>query len=236
MALPRINPGFIPEARIEQAAYDLIGRYMGRYPLGSEEPIPVEAILESLLGLTFEIDDLNTNHHLTDVLGATWIGEKTVRVDESLDPDLYPSKKGRYLFTVSHEIGHWQLHRHLFVRDANQVKFLVDDSEPSILCRSSQEKEPMEKQADLFASFLLMPKDRVFTAWKKLRGGLTPYMAKHEIRDLEDMWGDEFPVVNIAKEMAGILDVSGQAMQIRLVKLGLIQTERPAPDLFSMGQ
>lgn len=232
----RIDPGFIPEARIEQAAYDLISRYISRYHLGPEEPIPVEAILESLLSLTLEFEDLNASYGLNDVLGATWIGEETVRVDESLDPSLYPSKNGRYLYTISHEIGHWQLHRHFFVRDANQVKILIDESEPSILCRSSQKKEPMEYQADQFASYLLMPKDRVYTAWKGLRGSLMPYLAKQELRDLKNMWGDKFPVVAISKEMADKLNVSGQAMQIRLMKLGLIRTEPPEPDLFSMGQ
>jgi len=39
--------------------------------------------------------------------------------------------------------------------------------------------------------------------------------------------------VEIARTLARQFRVSGQAMQIRLIGLGLIKTEKPAPDLFT---
>ena len=53
--------------------------------------------------------------------------------------------------------------------------------------------------------------------------------------NLSAKWGladDEQPTVDVAKDMARAFNVSGQAMQIRLIGLGLIRTEVPAPDLF----
>jgi len=54
--------------------------------------------------------------------------------------------------------------------------------------------------------------------------------------DLSARWGlaeDKRPTVDIARALAREFRVSGQAMQIRLIGLGLIRTEKPAPDLFT---
>ena len=93
----------------------------------------------------------------------------------------------------------------------------------------------MEWQADCFTGFFLMPKEMVQTAWKSRVGNLEPYVAAEEIADLSARWGlaeDERPTVEIARELAREFKVSGQAMQIRLVGLGLIQVKVPAPGLF----
>ncbi len=94
----------------------------------------------------------------------------------------------------------------------------------------------MEWQADTFSGFLLMPKDMVLTAWEAQYGSRDPYVAKDEIEDLSAKWGlaeDNRPTVDIARQLARRFNVSGQAMQIRLVGLGLIKTEDPGPGLFS---
>ncbi len=122
-----------------------------------------------------------------------------------------------------------------FLAEAAQPSLFGDKPAPSIVCRTSSRKEPMEWQADMFAGYLLMPKEMVFAAWRKRFGGLDPYIAKDEMANLSAKWGladDEQPTVDVAKEMARAFNVSGQAMQIRLIGLGLIRTEVPAPDLF----
>ncbi|MBC7415542.1 MAG: ImmA/IrrE family metallo-endopeptidase [Herminiimonas sp.] len=53
---------------------------------------------------------------------------------------------GRRRFSVAHEIGHWHLHR------GRSFKCRVDDADNNLA--SSQ---PLEKEADTFASHLLMP-------------------------------------------------------------------------------
>jgi len=195
----------------------------------------VEEILEAHLGHGLEFDDLPGRIGLPDVLGATWIRGRRVLVDQSLDPEETPSREGRYRFTVAHEVGHWELHRRLFLEDAAQPSLFEAAKKPSIVCRTSSRKEPMEWQADAFAGYLLMPKDMVLKAWEVHNGSPAPYIAAAEMADLSARWGlaeDKRPTVDIARALAREFRVSGQAMQIRLIGLGLIRTEDPGPDLF----
>lgn len=226
---------FLKPDQIENAALCLLAAYGRKYGPVVAPPVPVEEILSAHLGLSLDFDDLPQRLGVPDVLGATWIADKRVVVDLTLDPVENPKKEGRYRFTLSHEIGHWELHRHGFLADAAQPSLFGQKPAPSIVCRSSSRKEPMEWQADNFAGLLLMPKELVLAAWRAHFGGLDPYIAKDEMASLSAKWGlgdDEQPVVEAAKELARDFKVSGQAMQIRLIGLGLIRTEVPAPALF----
>ena len=104
-----------------------------------------------------------------DILGAILFDERRIVIDESLDPEENPSKEGRYRFTLAHEGGgHWRLHRHLFAKDPAQVSLFNEPASPSVVCRSSQAKEPVEWQADFYASCLLMPRKLVMAAWDEM--------------------------------------------------------------------
>jgi hypothetical protein len=226
---------FLKHDQIENATLCLLAEYGRKYGEVSEPPVPVEEILSAHLGLTLDFDDLPTRLGTPDVLGATWIADKLVIIDQSLDPIENPCKEGRYRFTLSHEIGHWELHRHGFLAAAAQPSLFGSKPEPSIVCRTSSRKEPMEWQADMFSGYLLMPTEMVLAAWRQRFGNLDPYIAKDEMANLSAKWGladDERPTVDVAKELARVFKVSGQAMQIRLIGLGLIRTEVPAPSLF----
>lgn len=227
---------FLRHQEIENATLCLLTDYGQKYGEVVDPPAPVEEILESHLGLTLDFDDLAARLGLPDVLGATWIQDQRVLVDQSLDPTDNPPKEGRYRFTLAHELGHWELHRHHFLASARQPSLFGEEAEPSIVCRTSTRKEPMEWQADTFAGYLLMPKDMILQAWEAQHGGMEPYIAEEEMADLSAKWGlaeDRQPTVGVAKDMARVFNVSGQAMQIRLIGLGLIRTETPAPDLFT---
>ena len=54
------------------------------------------------------------------------------------------------------------------VKDPTRTSFLDGTAPPSVICRSSQAKERIELQADLHASYLLMPRKLVFSAWNDL--------------------------------------------------------------------
>jgi len=227
---------FLRESAIEDETLCLLADYGRRYGTVVAPPVPVEGMLESLLELDVDFDDLPALLGMSDVLGATWFEDKRVVVDMSIDPTVDASKEGRYHFTLAHEIAHWRLHRHLFARNPAQGSLFGDKAEPSIVCGARSRREPAEWQADRFAGFLLMPKAMVSQAWRTRRDGLEPYVAKEEIADLSARWGlaeDKRPTVEIARDMAREFNVSGQAMQIRLIGLGLIMTETPRPDLFS---
>lgn len=231
-----VNVKFLRPEVIEDATLCLLAEHGRKYEEVTKPPIPVEEILEAHLELTLDFDNLTKRLGLPDVLGATWIQDRRVVVDQSLDPTENPYKEGRYRFTLAHELGHWQLHRHYFLADAAQLLLFDPKPKPSIICRTSSRKERMEWQADTFSGHLLMPKDMVLHAWEGRYGNRDPYVAKNEMADLSARWGlaeDEQPTVDIAKELARDFNVSGQAMQIRLIGLGLIRTEVPEPDLFT---
>jgi Zn-dependent peptidase ImmA (M78 family) len=226
----------MPTDHIEAASLCLLAEYGRKYGDVVAPPVPVEAVLEAHLGLGLDFDDLPGLVGVPDVLGATWIQDRRVLVDESLDPEENTAREGRYRFTVAHEVGHWELHRRFFLEDAAQPSLFGEKKAPSIVCRTSSQKEPMEWQADAFAGFLLMPKEMVLKAWEAHNGSLNPYIAAAEMADLSARWGlaeDDRPTVGIARTLAREIRVSGQAMQIRLIGLGLIKTEKPAPDLFT---
>lgn len=227
-------PYLMPE-KIERAATALLVGYERKFGPVDGVSVPVDEILESHLGLTLDFADLPARLGCPDVLGATWIKERNVVIDQSLDPDSHPGKEGRYRFTVAHELGHWELHRHLFEEMPGQLSLFEDEEKQEpIVCRTRSSKDPMEWQADAFAGYLLMPKERIFRVWREKFGELTPYLAVDEVADKSARWGlseDNTPTVDIAKEMAKRFLVSGQAMQIRLVGLNLIRTKIVAPAL-----
>jgi len=232
--MPKVK--YLTHSAIENATLCLLAEYGRKYGDVIEPPVPVEAILEGHLELGLDFDDLPSVLGIPDVLGAMWFNERRVIIDQSLDATENPSKEGRYRFTLAHELGHWELHRYQYLADAKQSSLFGGDGKPSIVCRTRSRKEPVEWQADMFSGYLLMPKEMVFAAWQQRLGSMDPYIAKDEMADLSAKWGladDEQPTVEVAKELARTFNVSGQAMQIRLIGLGLIRTEVPEPDLFT---
>lgn len=203
--------GFIPERRIERAASQLLAEFGQRFNPVMEPAVPMEGILESLLGWTLEFDDLVTRHNLPDALGAIYLRSRRVVIDTSLDPTEHPNMEGRYHFTVAHEIGHIRLHQPAL--DA------APDQPPQgeiILCRDTgrTRKPPMEWQADRFASYLLMPADMVRAAWSELTGDNAPV-------NTADAYGAVTANL-VGQEMAGRFHVSGDAMRIRLETMKLL--------------
>ncbi|MBA3709180.1 MAG: ImmA/IrrE family metallo-endopeptidase [Planctomycetes bacterium] len=222
---------FLKKEQIEAATLELIQAYGKKYGEVSL-PVPVEEMLECHLGLSLEFGDLKDVTGFEDVLGATWIKNRRVVIDTQLDPTENPDKVGRYRFTLAHEVGHWQLHRIYFEIDPLQrTIFDAATSRPSIVCRSSN-KEPMEWQADTFASYLLMPAHLVEAVWREEHGSSVAYQAAGEISALGQRFGTERPTIDIAKRMAARFKTSGQAMQIRLTELRLINAAAPTATIF----
>ncbi|WP_342379479.1 ImmA/IrrE family metallo-endopeptidase [Myxococcus stipitatus] len=214
------NVPFLSDVQIESAAQELLRRYAKWKGEAPRPPIPVDALAEGVLGLTLEMGDLRTKLGKPDVLGATWLDDALVVIDSSLE-----GKEGRYCFTLSHELGHWQLHRPL--REMDTVTFPLFSREPgakataAIVCRDGQ-RDPAEIQADKFSAFLLMPASDVRAAVKHVSGGplaignlLARKQAGERISELRD-----FASEVIAN--GGFTNVSNQAMQIRLETLKLV--------------
>lgn len=211
---------FRSDAQIESAVQELLRQYAKAKGESPRPPIPVDAIAESVLGLTLEMGDLRKKLGKSDVLGATWLDDALVVIDSSLE-----GNEGRYCFTLGHEVGHWQLHRPL--RGMDKVTFPLFSREPGakatavIVCRDGQ-RDSAEIQADKFAALLLMPASDVRAAVKLVTGeplAIDKFVARKKagerIAELRD-----FAAEVIAK--GGFTNVSNQAMQIRLEALKLV--------------
>ena len=217
---------YLSDAQIAAAAMRALAGYQGKFGQ-VHPPVPVEEILECHFGYDFAIEDLKEQG--PDTLGATWMADKRVAVDQSLDPTTHPDKEGRYRFTVAHELGHVDLHAHRFKDD--QGSLFDVSGRPTIICRSGGIKPPIELQADKYAACILMPTDMVHAYWRELFGD-RPYAAAEEIAELSQRYGTAQPTLPIARDMADHFGVSGQAMQIRLETLKLIRNQAAEPELF----
>ena len=128
----------------------------------------------------------------------------------------------RYRFTMAHELGHYILHMQLF--DKYHVTSIAE-TENSLFC-SEQEKHRLEYQANVFASYLLMPKKlvtmlyvRLFDVFVSKRYGdsLHPLYYNPNQPETWDSYN------NVVGNMARMLVVSEEALRIRLVGFNLLR-------------
>lgn len=185
----------------------------------TQPPIPYERIIERNLDLLFDIYDLRTELGYDDVLGATYVDEKKVVIDSHLEGD------PRFPFTCAHEIGHWILHRQYFETDANQP-LLFEIKQPSVVCRKSQEKEPIEWQADFFAANLLMPRKLFCACFQEL-------CHKYSLNTDKSSWQihDEARFSSAIRDIAVFFGTSKESARVRVDELNLI-VEQTIPSLF----
>lgn len=238
---------FLTDRKIEDNAELLLGEFGNhpdRRPINSP-PIPIDEIIELHLQLTFEIRDLQPLSNGGDVHGAIWFQSRRLGVDQSLDPNRFPAKLGRYHFTLAHEVGHWRLHRAEYLRRINQPSVLAQiEEKPDYICRTSERKVRVEWQADQFAAYLLMPRALVRQEWQKWRGDLDPVELSEipdreerltsELRrrgDTPDASHDDLILENYCRPLAQTFEVSAEAMCIRLESLDLL-SRKQTPSLF----
>jgi hypothetical protein len=218
---------WLTKQRIVEAASGLIADYeaMAGYPVAP--PIPVEDMIERLLGLKLSFEDLETILGSKGVLGATYVGARLICINERL---LEQGPEGRLIFTCAHEVGHWVLHRRYA-----QVQTRQAVNRDVIVCRMGNARERIEWQADYFAGCLLMPQKEVVNAFRTAfeRDALVLHNMKSTI-------GPPSPFVdpcveNWARiaammcEAGGFTNVSMHAMIIRLQELGLLINRTDAP-------
>ena len=115
--------------------------------------MPVESIAEDLLGLRIE-------ERLLEWSGMLLPAERTIVLNLAESPRNDPPLR-RHRFTIAHEIGHWVCHC-LEGRAASPA--------PSLLPRvdiANDADRAIEREANIFASELLMPEAAVRAAWEE---------------------------------------------------------------------
>lgn len=252
---------YVSDEAIERDAQALLAEYAHARGVTVKAPIPIDDIVEKYLKLGIEFDDMHRRFGVPrsgigldpDILGAICFVRRRIVIDDSLDPDVYPTKEGRYRFTLAHEGGgHWRLHRHLFGKDQAQISFLDANAPPSVICRISQARARIELQADFYASCVLMPRKLVFAAWddafpdRKQRVLQPSEPIDHPFVEIARFESgvpgaaitesdDDQVLENFARPFAKKFLVSPIAMRIRLEKLGLLHRAVPLQRLLSNG-
>jgi Zn-dependent peptidase ImmA (M78 family) len=233
-----ITVGYLPDEAIEAEADALLAGYARKTGAAIRVPALLLDDLLQHLGLRFEMDDLRARLGVPDVLGAVWIEDRFVRIDETLDPDEWPAMRGRFNFSLAHETAHWVLHRgHVELLRTTEDPLGGPVVAPSIICRTSQQKARIEVQADIFASCLLMPRASLLRAWQRKIGperlrlsDLRPRLAQLSVEVTlrrggfpADPRGQQDEVIELmVRPLAEEFQVSPRAMRIRLERLGMI--------------
>ena len=151
---------FISETDLEAEAEAILADF-GRTDLEvTTPPVPVDEILEYSFGFTVDFADLDAHFCTGGILEATWVEQRCVFVDRSLDPTDHSEMAGRYNYTIAHTIGHLQLHHAELLDDSKQASLFASPPEVRCVtpCIERRTKERKEWQADYFAACLLMPR------------------------------------------------------------------------------
>lgn len=196
---------FFDAMTLETIARNELKKYKPSLITGEPSAIPIEDMVERHYRLDVEYRFLRKNG---SALGCTvfddtflpiWNADEkqyellpvecgTIVISAAL---LYSKTDGRLRFTFAHELAHWLIHRELYagggVAAASTVK------------TSLEENPAVERQADILASALLMPRNQVKRAFYSMRAAADP-----------------------AASLADLFDVSKQAMDIFLTDHHLI--------------
>lgn len=191
---------FIPAAVLDARSADLWRR------LRLEPGFDAEALLDSLeLNLLWDTLEEGDRER---VLGALLARDRLVILNDRRLAE-FEASPGLRRFTIGHEVGHWLLHA-----DAARSGTIPLDHDGRTWCRS-RATEPAERQAEMFAGRLLIPRDR-----------LLAILPAHS-------WTGWPPVYHLAERFV----VTATAMIVRLEELelahrdsaGVPRSGRPTP-------
>lgn len=114
--------------------------------------------------------------------------DRQIRINEKLR-ELLDSNTGFYRFTLAHEIGHWELHCQV-VRQGTQQLFETGrlvcqrlvfgrDATPDVRLRDAVDRR--ERQANLYASYLLAPSEPFRAAYREV--GCEGWASTYDLAD-----------------------------------------------------
>lgn len=227
---------YLPAREIEHAADGLLTQAFGR-----EVPVPVdlETVLFDVLAeheeLAFDNENVLGYQDGDRILGRMWPRQNKIEVCATLkEPHSGGRLKGRYRFTVCHEIGHWVLHRPLHRQSdpsesrgqpgSTDAQFHMVSLNRNIFS-SDVTPPPEEVQANRFAAHLLMPGSlvrrefvrRFETPQVVTDPGSTAYETAIELAHRTTQ--------SISISLCDAFEVSRQAMAIALESRGYVKAE-----------
>lgn len=199
--------------QIEDEADRLLASFAGKRGGLITPPIPVEDILEFHLDYDLDFDDLQRRMGSDVVLGALDVANRRVVVDERLVN--CPGEEPRLRYTVTHECGHIVLHVTQLVTAGE-----AGAREADFICWDRKARAPLEREANYFASCLLMPRRMFFETWYRCLGCMRSLRVDStRVLLCERLTEQMFLHIN------DTLRVSRSAMAIRFLELGLYRRD-----------
>ncbi|MGB0121265.1 MAG: ImmA/IrrE family metallo-endopeptidase [Solirubrobacterales bacterium] len=164
--------------RIESKANSILGDVPDYIWNGQELPVPVEDIIDSMFGLMVrDVNDMSKapgapeDVHADQISGLLLTGLGEIWVNET-EANRWPTRRR---FTISHELGHWVLHRtgqqQLFCRTVE----VISDRELAEAERKVTTRPAIpvtEEEANAFAAALLMPAHLVNEHHERCKGDM----------------------------------------------------------------
>lgn len=191
---------FLSVQAIEDAAESFLQKYHPERLL----PIPIEEILDLKLGINIiPVPGLFNLHNIDAFLSSDLNGLY-------IDHDHLEYRYSRARYSLAHEVGHLMLHRDYL----SQLKIDSLEMWKKIVLGKGTGHAMMETQANMFASFLLMPLHHLDIEFKKVKAELQadPFFNQAKFL-LDDLTLAPF----VAGKIGRIFDVSEEAAQYRLI-------------------
>lgn len=152
----------------------------------------------------------------TPILGSANFDARTIQLNMH-------TNDFRKRFTLAHEIGHFHLEHGGYLRSDT---FIEGDLLTGLESKARFEYERLEYQANIFASELLLPDHLFRTAVEVARN-------RHDIRDrshgyiyVDNQLCNIEPYDKLLSELSSYFEVSKQAVEIKLLRMGLLTDAR----------
>lgn len=176
-------------------------------------------------------EDLGVNPYGNEVLGKLSLDTKTIYISNSLEVN-----SPRWRFTLAHELGHFLLHRKLFLNNPDSN---VMDSEKSINWENVDKSSisRLEWQANAFSSSLLLPRITLIPLIANLLKDYEIRNSNHGIIYLDDQKDNILAYRKISSKIKKEYNVSHQMITYRLVQLNVLNNQsgqRNIKDLYKI--
>ncbi|MEJ7684438.1 MAG: ImmA/IrrE family metallo-endopeptidase [Segetibacter sp.] len=165
--------------------------------------------LEPKYNVIFEYDLLEDENYL----GKIEFNPLTIKISNKARVD-----RNRWRFTLAHEIGHLILHSPL-LKERLQEKTDTENTLALKYSSSNKNSERLEIQANLFASYLLLPENILLPV---INATFTEYRIHRKSLYLDSQPVNQKEVFEILSRLSILFEASIESIKIRLMKLNLL--------------
>lgn len=169
---------FLQESVVENRALTLLKRFESEVELIVQLPVPIERIADPFLQLTPDWDHI-PDTEAAPILAYIDPANHKICFNESRRSH-FEDYYGSYEYTLGHEVGHYILHV-TKTSDAEQMAFLETPRVHCIYRQRLGTKDRRELQAEIFASYLLLPSHLLIPAIEGLN--LQHWPTLYRLRD-----------------------------------------------------